>query len=82
MEYKFNTIEEAIEDFKAGRPVIVADDEARENEGDLICSGQMTTPEIIHFMATECKGLVCLAVSPEIAEKLELPQWLNKIQKV
>ena len=49
--FKFDTIEEAIEDFKAGKPVIVADDEDRENEGDLICSGQMVTPEIIKFMA-------------------------------
>ena len=78
MEYKFNTIEEALEDFKAGKPVIVADDEDRENEGDLICSGQMVTPEIIHFMANECKGLICLAISQEIADKLELPQMVEQ----
>jgi len=78
MEYKFNTIEEAIEDFKAGKPVIVADDEDRENEGDLICSGQMVTPEIIHFMANECKGLICLALTHELAEKLELPQMVEQ----
>ena len=78
MEYKFNTIEEALEDFKAGKPIIVADDEDRENEGDLICSGQMVTPDIIHFMANECKGLICLAITPEIAEKLELPQMVEQ----
>ena len=78
MEYKFNTIEEALEDFKAGKPIIVADDEDRENEGDLICSGQMVTPDIIHFMAEECKGLICLAISPELAEKLELPQMVEQ----
>ena len=78
MEYEFNTIEEAIKDFKAGKPVIVADDEDRENEGDLICSGQMTTPEIIRFMASECKGLICLALSQEIADKLKLPQMVEQ----
>ena len=75
---EFNTIEEAIEDFKAGKPVIVADDEDRENEGDLICSGQMITPELIHFMANECKGLICLALTHQIAEKLELPQMVEQ----
>ena len=78
MEYEFNTIEQAIEDFKAGKPVIVADDEDRENEGDLICSGQTVTPEIIRFMASECKGLICLALSKEIADKLDLPQMVEQ----
>lgn len=76
--FKFDTIEEAIEDFKAGKPVIVADDEDRENEGDLICSGQMVTPEIIKFMAEKAKGLVCLAISQEIADKLQLPQMVEQ----
>ena len=76
--FKFDTIEEAIEDFKAGKPVIVADDEDRENEGDLICSGQMVTPEIINFMAEKAKGLVCLAISQEIADKLQLPQMVEQ----
>jgi 3,4-dihydroxy-2-butanone-4-phosphate synthase len=76
--FKFDTIEEAIEDFKAGKPVIVADDENRENEGDLICSGQMVTPEIIKFMAEKAKGLVCLAISQEIADKLQLPQMVEQ----
>jgi len=75
---KFNTIEEAIEDFKQGKPVIVADDESRENEGDLICSGQMATPEIINFMAQEARGLICLAISDKIAEKLDLPQMVEQ----
>ncbi len=77
-DFKFNTIEEAIEDFKNGKMIIVADDEDRENEGDLICSGQMVTPEIIHFMTREAQGLVCLAISHEIAEKLELPQMVEQ----
>jgi len=77
-DFKFNTIEEALEDFKAGKMIIVADDEDRENEGDLICSGQMVTPEIIKFMAEHAKGLVCLAIAPEIAEKLDLPQMVEQ----
>ena len=77
-EFKFDSIEEAIEDFKQGKPLIVADDESRENEGDLICSGQMVTPEIINFMAQEARGLICLAVSHEIAEKLDLPQMVEQ----
>ena len=77
-EVKFNTIEEAIEDFKNGKMIIVADDEDRENEGDLICSGQMVTPEIIKFMAENAKGLICLAISPELAEKLDLPQMVEQ----
>ena len=77
-EFRFDSIEEAIKDFKAGKMLIVADDEDRENEGDLICSGQMVTPEIINFMANEAKGLICLAISPEIAEKLDLPQMVEQ----
>ena len=76
--FKFNNIEEAIEDFKNGKMIIVADDEDRENEGDLICSGQMVTPEIIKFMAENAKGLICLAISEEIAEKMELPQMVEQ----
>ncbi len=77
-DFKFNTIEEAIEDYRQGKMLIVADDEDRENEGDLICSGQMVTPEVIKFMAEHAKGLICLAISPEIAEKLELPQMVEQ----
>lgn len=76
--FKFNSIEEALEDYKAGKPVIVADDTSRENEGDLICSAQMVTPEIINFMAKEARGLICLAISPEIAERLDLPQMVEQ----
>ena len=58
--------------------VIVADDEDRENEGDIICSGQMVTPEIINFMAEEARGLICLAISSDIAKKLDLPQMVDQ----
>lgn len=77
-EFKFDSIESAIEDFKNGKMIIVADDEDRENEGDLICSGQMVTPEVIKFMAENAKGLICLAISPEIAEKMQLPQMVEQ----
>lgn len=76
-KFLFNTIEEALEDYKQGKPVIIADDENRENEGDLIVSAQFATPEIIRFMASECKGLICLAISQEIADKLDLPQMVE-----
>jgi len=74
----FNTVEEAIADFKAGKPVLIADDENRENEGDLICSAEMVTPEIINFMAQECRGLICFAITPELAQNLELTQMVEK----
>lgn len=74
----FNTVEEAIEDFREGKPVLIADDEDRENEGDLICSAEKITPEIINFMASECRGLVCLAITPDRARELELSQMVEK----
>lgn len=77
-DLKFDSIESAIEDFKTGKPIIVADDTSRENEGDLICSAQFATPDIINFMAKEARGLICLAISEEIAEKLELPQMVEQ----
>lgn len=77
-KFRFDKIEEAIEDFKIGKPIIVADDEDRENEGDIIVSAQMVTPQIVNFLATEARGLICLAISGEIADKLELPQMVNQ----
>ena len=68
-EIKFNTIEEAIEDFKNGKPIIVADDEDRENEGDVIIPAQFATPQIINFLISECKGVVCLSLTREKAEE-------------
>jgi 3,4-dihydroxy 2-butanone 4-phosphate synthase/GTP cyclohydrolase II len=77
-DFKFDSIEEAIEDYKQGKMLIVADDEDRENEGDIICSGQMVTPDVINFLAREAGGLVCLAISGEIADKLDLPQMVEQ----
>ncbi len=76
--FKFDSIEDALKDFKNGKPIIVADDEDRENEGDVIISGQMVTPEKINFLASEVKGLICLAISPEIADQLDLPQMVSQ----
>jgi len=75
---QFNTIEEALEDFKQGKPLVVADDEDRENEGDLICSAQFVTPELVNFITKECRGIVCLAISDEIAKNLDLPQMVER----
>lgn len=66
-------VREAIEVIRAGGLVIVADDEDRENEGDLVCAAELVTPDIINFMATHGRGLVCLTLSPEIADRLDLP---------
>ena len=60
------TIEQAIADIRAGKLVIVADDENRENEGDLVGAAERVTPEMINFMATHARGLICLTLMPEI----------------
>jgi GTP cyclohydrolase II/3,4-dihydroxy-2-butanone 4-phosphate synthase len=67
-----NTIEEAIEDIKLGRLLIVVDDEDRENEGDFICSAELITPEIVNFMAKHGRGLICAALPEERCEALDL----------
>lgn len=74
----FEDIEKALEDFRVGKPVLIADDENRENEGDLICSAQFANAEIINFMAKECRGLICLAITQERAKELNLPQMVDK----
>jgi 3,4-dihydroxy 2-butanone 4-phosphate synthase / GTP cyclohydrolase II len=68
----FSPIEEAIEDIRAGRMVVVCDDEDRENEGDLVMAAQFVTPEAINFMAKEGRGLICLALTPERCDALGL----------
>ncbi len=73
MERKFNTIEEAIRDLKAGKLVLVTDDPDRENEGDFICAGEFATKENINFMAVYGKGLICTPMSAEIAMAKGLP---------
>lgn len=71
-EYRFNTIEEAIEEIKAGRMVIVVDDEDRENEGDLVMAAEKVTPEAINFMATYGRGLICVPMTGERLDELEI----------
>jgi 3,4-dihydroxy 2-butanone 4-phosphate synthase / GTP cyclohydrolase II len=66
-------VKEAIDRVRAGGMVIIADDEDRENEGDLVCAAQRVTPQIINFMATHGRGLICLTLAPEIADRLDLP---------
>jgi 3,4-dihydroxy 2-butanone 4-phosphate synthase/GTP cyclohydrolase II len=68
----FSTIEEALEDVRAGRMVVVVDAEDRENEGDLVLAAQFATPEAINFMAKEARGLICLALTPERCDELDL----------
>lgn len=70
--FRFDSVEEAIEIIKKGGMVVVADDEARENEGDLICAAEFATPENINFMITEAKGVVCAPISVSRARKLGL----------
>jgi len=67
-----NTVEEAIEDIRAGKLLIVVDDEDRENEGDFICSAELITPEIVNFMAKHGRGLICAALPEERCEELDL----------
>lgn len=73
MEYNYNTVEEALEDIKAGKIILVTDDSDRENEGDMICAGEYATQENINFMATYAKGLICTPMSAKIAAKLDFP---------
>src|SRR5215470_1309473 len=72
MPRPFATIEEALEDIRAGRMIVVCDDEDRENEGDLTLAAQFATPEAINFMAKEGRGLICLALTPERCDSLGL----------
>src|SRR6202142_3963426 len=68
----FASIEVAIEELKAGRMIVVIDDEDRENEGDLTMAAEMITPEAVNFMATHARGLICLAMTGERLDELEL----------
>ena len=74
----FSKVEEALEALVAGRAVIVVDDEDRENEGDFIAAAENLTPEMVEFMITEGRGFVCLAITPELAARLELPMMVNQ----
>jgi 3,4-dihydroxy 2-butanone 4-phosphate synthase/GTP cyclohydrolase II len=75
--FKLNTIEEAIEDIKAGKLVVVVDDEDRENEGDFICAAECVTPEIINFMSKYGRGLICTPIDEARAKELELDMMVS-----
>ena len=74
----FGTIEQAIEDLRNGKVIIVADDRDREDEGDFVCAAQLVTPEIVNFMAQHGRGLICLALTPERCDQLGLPQMTDQ----
>jgi 3,4-dihydroxy 2-butanone 4-phosphate synthase/GTP cyclohydrolase II len=74
MSRSFDSIEDAIRDIKKGKFVILVDDEDRENEGDLVIAAEKVTPHAINFMAKHARGLICLALTPERCEELQLPQ--------
>jgi len=76
-DIQFNTIEEAVADIKAGKVIIVVDDEDRENEGDFICAAEKVTPEIINFMATHGRGLICTPVTQQRASELGLTKMVT-----
>jgi 3,4-dihydroxy 2-butanone 4-phosphate synthase/GTP cyclohydrolase II len=74
----FDSIDAALADIKAGKSIVVVDDENRENEGDLICAAQFATPDMINFMAVQARGLICLAMTGERLDVLDLPLMVTK----
>lgn len=73
----YNTVEEALDELKKGKIILVTDDEDRENEGDFICAAEFATTENINFMATHAKGLICMPMSEEYARRLQFPQMVS-----
>ena len=76
-EFQFSTVDEALEDLKNGKIILVADDEDRENEGDMICAAEFATTENVNFMATHAKGLISMTMSEEICRRLQFPQMVT-----
>lgn len=74
--FKYNTIEEALEELRNGKIIIVTDDDYRENEGDFICAAEFATTENINFMAINGKGLICMPMGEEMVNKLQIPQMV------
>lgn len=77
IKQELNTIEEALKALKAGKSILVIDDYDRENEGDLICAAEFATTEQVNFMATHAKGLICMPMSKEFCERLQIPQMVS-----
>jgi len=76
--FQFDSIESALVDLKAGRAVVVVDDENRENEGDVVCAAQFATPDMINFMAVKARGLICLAMTGDRLDELDLPLMVTR----
>ena len=76
--FQFHTVEEALEDLKNGKIILVTDDPDRENEGDFICAAEFATTENVNFMATHGKGLICMPMSAEYVKKLRIPQMVQQ----
>ncbi|MER5177724.1 bifunctional 3,4-dihydroxy-2-butanone-4-phosphate synthase/GTP cyclohydrolase II [Streptomyces sp. NPDC002896] len=76
-DFALDPVEKAIADIAAGRPVVVVDDEDRENEGDLVIAAEKATPEIVAFMMSECRGLICAPMEGDELDRLELPQMVE-----
>ena len=76
--FKFNTIEEALEDLRNGKLILCTDDPDRENEGDFICAAEFATTENVNFMATHGKGLICMPMSEEYVHRLQFPQMVTR----
>ena len=77
MEYKFNTVEEAIQEIQRGRMIVVVDDKDRENEGDLVMAAEKATPEAINFMVTHGRGLLCMPIEAQRLDELDLPPMVT-----
>lgn len=75
--FEFNKVEDALQDLREGKIIIVTDDEDRENEGDFICAAEFATTKNVNFMATHAKGLICMPMSKEICDKLQLTQMVS-----
>ncbi len=76
--FQLDKIEDAIDAIKRGEVIIVVDDEDRENEGDFICAAECVTPEIINFMATHGRGLICTPIDEKRADELDLRMMVNQ----
>ena len=76
--FKYNTVEEALEELRQGKIILVTDDENRENEGDMICAAEFATTENVNFMATHAKGLICMPMSSEVCHRLRLSQMVEE----
>ncbi|MFN9860511.1 MAG: 3,4-dihydroxy-2-butanone-4-phosphate synthase, partial [Pseudanabaena sp.] len=77
-KFQFDSIPDALNDLKSGRLIVVVDDENRENEGDLIGAAQFATPEMVNFMAVKARGLICLAMTGDRLDRLDLPLMVDR----